>query len=187
MVNIQAMAMVNEGLTLLALNQHEMARKVLHEALAICDRWTENLDQRYSLLCELHHGLTRIYVLEGKLEHAWESAQYTLQFAERALQKMHLGLVYRDFGDILTRIKSAPANSLFAEPDEYFQRSLEVFRELNMEAEMARTIYAQALSMAQRGRKTTAARKLQQVMIMFTTLGMVDDAAKAAEAQLTVI
>jgi hypothetical protein len=32
-----------------------------------------------------------------------------------------------------------------------------------------------------------AAKKLQQVMIIFTRLGMVDDIARAAEAQLAVI
>ena len=35
-----------------------------------------------------------------------------------------------------------------------------------------------------RGKKVAAARKLQQAVIIFTKLGMVDDAAKAAEAQM---
>jgi hypothetical protein len=33
----------------------------------------------------------------------------------------------------------------------------------------------------------TAARKFQQAMLMFTRLGMADDAAKAAQAQMNVI
>ncbi len=46
---------------------------------------------------------------------------------------------------------------------------------------------AHARCLAGHGRRTTAARKLQQAMIIFTRLGMTDDAAQAAEAQLQVI
>jgi hypothetical protein len=35
-----------------------------------------------------------------------------------------------------------------------------------------------------RGQKVTACRKFQQAMLMFTKLGMKDDATKAAQAQM---
>jgi hypothetical protein len=74
-----------------------------------------------------------------------------------------------------------------ADPDEYFRLAIDVFREMNMEAERARTVFAHARSLAHRGRKTMAVRMLQQVMVMFTDLGMVDDAAKAAQAQIAAV
>jgi tetratricopeptide (TPR) repeat protein len=188
MLRIQAMAALNEGLTLLAVEQYTAADKLFQESLALL----QDLDEEpkpNGMLCELYLGLTSIYLHHHQIEEAWQTAQEALHYAHNATEKMQLGAVYRSVGEVLTHLdepQNVAAESA-NDPDEYFRRAMEVFRELHMEAEIARTIFAHAQSMAHRGRKTTAARKLQQVMIMFTELGMVDDAAKAAAAQLTMI
>ncbi|MBC8171533.1 MAG: hypothetical protein H7X77_07660 [Anaerolineae bacterium] len=184
-VALQAMSAVNEGLALLSIGQMEAARHTLQEAQQIIELWTDNNSNRPRLLCELYHGLTSIYLHEGKLDLAWDAAQKAMDYVREAPEKIQLGLAYRNMGEVLSRMGTGAGTD--DDPDAYFRVALEIFREMNMEAEIARTIFAQARSLVERGRKTMAARKLQQVMIMFTELGMVDDAAKAAEAQLAVI
>jgi tetratricopeptide (TPR) repeat protein len=186
-VRIQAIAAVNEGLTLLAIGHLIAAQEAFKEAKKLLAEWHEDDNKRSAMLCELNHGLTCIYLSQNKIDAAWETAQETLHYAMQTSEKMQLGAAYRILGEVISRMEVAPGGEFLSEPDEYFHLAMDIFRTLNMEAEIARTIFAQAQSLAYRGRKTTAARKLQQVMIMFTELGMVDDAAKAAAAQLTVI
>lgn len=186
-IRIQAIAAVNEGLVLLAIGQMNMAFKTLQDALALIEHWDGDESKRNGMLCELYQGLTSIYLHENRIEDAWEAVQAALHYASQTSEKMQLGVAYRSFGEVMTRMEKRPAGDFLTEPDEYFRLAMEIFRDLNMEAEMARTIFAQARCLAHRGKKTTAARKLQQVMIIFTELGMVDDAAKAASAQLMMI
>lgn len=186
-IRMQAIAGVNEGLALLTVGEMGTALKLLQEAQELIDRWTDDLNTRDRLLCELYYGLTMIYLQHGEMDSAWDAARQALHYTLQQPEKIQLGLAYRNMGEVITRLSTPPGPDYASDPDEYFRLALEIFRELNMEAEVARTVFAQARSLAYRGRKTTAARKLQQVMIMFTELGMIDDAAKAAEAQLMVL
>jgi len=54
-------------------------------------------------------------------------------------------------------LKTSPDANFSAGPDYYFEAALEAFREINAEAEMARTMFAHARSLNVRGRRTTAA------------------------------
>ncbi len=183
---VQTMAAVNEGLALLAAGQYGSAYELLMEGYELTQEWTDRLDALPGLRCEINHALTSIYLHQGKPQHAWEAAHRAYDDARSSGDGKLNGFAYRALGEAITALGQAP-EGFSDDPDEYFRLSLTVFRDLNMEAEMARTIFAQARSLALRGRRTTAARKLQQVMIMFTELGMMDDTAKAAEAQLAVI
>lgn len=185
-----SMAVTNEGLALLSMGQHKTAYRSLEEGLALSHQWQERLDQIPSLRCEIYHAMALILLEQGDVAAAWENAKQTLRMARESGDSPNLGLAYRVLGEVLTITEQPLDESLgdgITDPDEYFRLSLEVFRQVNMEAEMARTIFAQGRSLARRGRRTTAARKFQQVMIMFTQLGMVDDIAKAAEAQLSIM
>lgn len=182
-----AMAAINEGLVLLAMGQNAYARKLLTEGYELSQQWTERLESLPSLHCEVHHSLTLIHLAEGDLEQAWQEARRAMIAARASGEGMCMGYAYRALGEAITHLGSAPEDGYHSDPDEYYRLAIESFREMNMEAEMARTIFAQAQSLAHRGRRSTAARKLQQVMIMFTQLGMVDDIAKVAQAQLDVL
>ena len=185
-VELSTMAALNEGLLLLTTGQDQPARSILETALALSKQWTDSLEQLPALLCEVYYGLATSYLREGNLPAACDAAHMALETALQSDQPPRLGIAYRTAGEVVTALiaHQIEDDRLGSNPDEYFRTSLTAFREINAEAEMARTMYAHALSMGARGRRTTAARKLQQVMMIFTNLDMVDDAARAAEAQL---
>lgn len=182
---IQSFASLNEGLVLIEVGQFKSALRALQEALDLMLSLGDTPQRLDSVLSEIRHGMARIHLAEGNYTEAWQEAKLAFKHAEIDQERTYIALVYRLMGEIVTQIQ--PKDAQFSDPDEYFQLSLETFRGVNAEAEMARTMFAQAQSLAHRGKKTIAARKLQQVMMMFTQLGMIDDAAKAAEAQLSVL
>lgn len=188
-IPLKTMAIVNEGLALQESGQKTAALKALREGLELTDQWTDRLDRLPGLRCEIHHGLSEIYLANNQISDAWTHARQTLTTARLSGEPKQIGYAYRALGEVVTMMDAIPADddTMPTDPDEFFRLALHAFREVNMEAEVARTMFAQARSLATRGRRTMAARKLQQVMIMFSELGMVDDAAKAAEAQLAVI
>jgi hypothetical protein len=144
-------------------------------------------DDLPTLLCEVYHGLTIIYLAADDHEAARETAMCALDIAYTHRQPMQLGFANRAVGEVVTLLESTPEADLPDDPDRFFRASSQAFREINMEGELARTMLAHAQSLVHRGRFTTAARKLQQVMIIFTRLGMLGDAARAAELQRTVL
>ncbi len=184
---LQSAAIVNEGLTQISLGKFDAARQALLEGLELSDKWTTRVETRPALLCEIHHGLVSVYLCENQIQSAWEHAKLAMGTARQTEQPMQNGYANRAMGEALSALKESPNEGYSSDPDEYFRTAIEAFREINAEGELARTMLAHARSLAGRGRRTTAARKLQQAMIIFTRLGMTDDAAQAAEAQLQVI
>ncbi len=182
------MATVNEGLVLVTLGQNTEARRVLARGLALSSQHPQdsetNRQTYYRLLCEVHHGTAVISLRENEPQAAWEEAARALKLAETTGDPILRGYANRTIGDVLTALGSAPQPGYSDDPDDYFRAALEAFKLLNAEAEIARTMFAQAVSLAKRGRRTTAARKLQHVMLEFSRLGMLDDVARTAEAQL---
>jgi tetratricopeptide (TPR) repeat protein len=186
-IQVKTIAVVNEGLVLLVMNKHDSAQEAFEEGLELAGNWADRLDQRPGTLCEIHYGMAVIHMNEGDHEAAWKDALKSLAAAKESGQPFQLGFANRTLGEVVTMLKDAPDGDFSSDPDTYFRAAINAFQEINAEAELARTMFAQAKSLAIRGRRTTAARKLQQVMIIFTRLGMVDDAARAAEAQLAVL
>ena len=184
---IQTMAIGNEGLALIALEKWDKALDALIEGCTLCEQWTEQNARQASTQCELYQGLAVVYMAQNRLDDAWDIALQALAIARNTSQPMDYGFANRIIGEVVTKMGNSPDEDYPSDPDHYFRKALGAFRELHAEAELARTMFAQARSLAARGRRTSAARKLQQVMIIFTQLGMLDDAARAAEAQLAVI
>lgn len=186
-IRVQTIASVNEGLVLVTTGQPVHARQALEEGLRLTSFWTERIEQLPGVLCEIYHGLAEIHLDEGQPAAAWEMALLALDAAHHGNQPLQRGYANRTMGEVVAKLGGAPDEGFSNEPEDYFRAALEAFKEINAEAELARTMFAQAQALAKQGRRTTAARKLQQVMIIFTQLGMVDDAARAAEAQLAVL
>lgn len=186
-VRLQTIAVLNEGLVLVALRQNADAREAFEQGLALagqCDAGDPTLP---GVLCELHHGLAVVALADDDIETAWEQALMAYDIAQEEDQPLQLGFANRTMGEVLTVMQQVSAPDLPSDPDVYFRAALAAFQEINADTEVARTLYAQALSLAKRGRRIIAAKMLQQVMIEFSHLGMVDDAARAAEAQLQVV
>jgi tetratricopeptide (TPR) repeat protein len=172
---------------LLSMGQLDAAREDLLESYRLSLDFAPDSDERTSLQCELHHALTLLYLLQENLQAAWQEAKQAYQVANQVPQPLEKGFANRAVAEVVTALNTAPDEGFSDDPDIYYQAANEAFYEINAEGEMARTMFAHAKSLAQRGRRMTAARKLQHAMIIFTRLGMIDDAAKAAEVQLEVL
>jgi tetratricopeptide (TPR) repeat protein len=185
-IRVQTIAAVNEGLTLLAVDQNNSARRAFDAGLKLADQWDEDLDVLPGLLCEVYHGMAKIHLDNDDLRAAWDDGLKALEAANESKQPLQAGYANRVIGVIISKLGESPDPNFSSDPDIYFNEAISAFREINAEAEIARTMYEQARSMAIRGRRTMAARKLQHVMVVFTRLDMAHDAARAAEAQLAV-
>ncbi|NDJ62573.1 MAG: tetratricopeptide repeat protein [Chloroflexi bacterium] len=193
----EATAIANEGLMLLSMGHSDEARALLTHGRVLAGQITEDEEERLSLLCVIEHGLASACVHSKNLQQAWPHAQTALALAHQIDQPLVLGMAYRAMGEVLTELMlAADAQSggntaadetgpLFAgDPDEYFHAANSAFEGIKAEGEIAQTMYTQGRSLSSRGRDLAAARKLQQALVIFTRLGMSDDAAKAAQAQM---
>ncbi|HRF95884.1 MAG TPA: hypothetical protein PLZ51_11845, partial [Aggregatilineales bacterium] len=176
----QTYAVVNIGLALLSSGKLEESKNSFLDGLALSKQWA-NPDAALGTLCEIHHGLAMIHIEQNDLKQAWNEAHNAYQVAQRSTDPRHHGLVNRTLGSVVTLLTTIPEAGFSANPDDYFRASVEYFRELNAETEMMLTTYAQAVSLAKRGNTSSAARKLQQVIIAFTRLGMQADLQQAQE------
>lgn len=187
----QAVAITNEAQISLSMGHLDRARQRLEEALKLCENpWDEpNARERDRIdnLCEVHHALATICLDENKPQEAWKHAKAALDNAEKIDAAIRVGYANRAIADVITELGKAPEEGFSDDPDEYYKKSIDAFREVKAEGESARTLFAQAHSLGKRGKKRRAARLFQQVMIIFTKLGMTDDAAKAAQAQLEIL
>lgn len=87
---MQTYAVVNTGLTLLALGQLDEAENTFNDALALSKRW-ENPDAALGPLCEIHHGLATIRLLQNRQDEAWEQAYTAYTIAQRSDDQRHHG------------------------------------------------------------------------------------------------
>lgn len=182
---VQTLATVNEGLVLVTLKHDDEAVAAFQRGSELVETVEHNTTMARTL-AEIHHGMAVVNLRAGRIEAAWNEASQALEMAKSDGDPLLRGLAFRTMGEVVTALGEVPVEGYSSDPDDYFRESLAALRELNAEAEMARTMFAQAMSMAHRGRRNNAARKLQHVMTIFTRLGMVDDATRAAEAQLAV-
>lgn len=201
MIDTQAISACNEGLLLISMDQYEGAQVLLEKALDLADGITDDANNREELKCEIHHALASVYLVTRPQapEEAWWQAVAALRIARTLDQPLLIGIASRAMGEVLTEIReplqTAAAKGgidvseepFSSDPDAYFQTASASFQEIKAEGEIARTLYVHGLSLGKRGKGSQAARKLQQAMIMFTRLGMTDDASKAARAQMEVL
>lgn len=141
------------------------------------------LDQRIDIL----QALTQIYLEHNKVDEAWRFAREAYATAAEIDAPLALGYASRSIAQTLTQVGDVGDTGLNPDPDFHFLQAMQHFKEINAEGEIARTLYLQGRSLARRSRNTMAARKLHQAVAMFSKLGMVDDAAKAAEEQLKLL
>lgn len=184
-LDTQTMALTNKGQALLSVGKSNDAQEALEFAYDLYEQLP--LDKKSpSLLIEIQQGLAMIYLGNGDIERAWSAAKQALYFAREVNQPLPLGMANRTMAEILTELEQIPAEDREEFPldiDSYFQEAMQAFQSIGAEGEMARTMFAQAKSLGKRGRQLQAARRLQEAIIIFSRLGMVDDATKAAELQ----
>lgn len=184
-LRLQTIAVTNEGLMLISMREYAQAHEALITGLDLAAQWKDESDKP-ALLTEIYFGLAQVSIAIDAHETAWNYAHDSLKHARQGENHHSIGLAYRILGDALTDLGEAPSDSDFAKPDKYYQAALKTFREIDAQAEIGRTIYSYAVSYAKRQRRRHAAQLFREAMVIFTHLGMVDDAANAAEAQLQV-
>ncbi len=187
-VPMQAVARSNEAQMLITLKQYSQAIKTLQESFTLRDAdWTQwNLppERKEDVYAEITVAAATAHLEQGNHAEAWRYALEALDIAERIGVPLRVGMANRIIGEILTHDDSGLREGMPDDPDEFFQRAIKAFREVNADGEIAKTMMAQGRSLAARGIRNSAARKLQQAMVVFTKLGMVNDAAEAADLQL---
>jgi tetratricopeptide (TPR) repeat protein len=186
-LDTRTVALANGAQIMLTMGQYPAAREAFEEAYQLSQEWPPDSPALPALLCEIHHGLAVIHLHDGQSQAAWSHAARALEIAQKHQGPLHVGFANRTAGEVLTLLETPPGDGRPDDPDVYFHTANESFRGINAEGEVARTLYAHGRSLARRGKRITAARKLQQAMDIFTRLGMIDDAARAAEAQLEVL
>lgn len=190
-IKMQVTALVNEGQMLMSMGRYEQARASLEDAYQIShSSWGDDptLEKsRLDSLCEIHHSLAVIHLTFRDTTVAWQHAKELFQIATQLRLAYRLGFANRALAEVITETGKPLDPTFDPDPDVYFQAATEAFREVKAEGELAKTMLAHGKSLARRGKRMQSARKLQQAMVIFTRLGMVDDAAKAAEAQLRVL
>ncbi|MBI5929313.1 MAG: tetratricopeptide repeat protein [Chloroflexi bacterium] len=187
-IQTQAMALGNAGQMLLSMKQVDDAETALKDAIVLAGEWPPEFASKQSgFLCEVHHALAVVHLSSKRMELALGQAQRSLYFARISQQPLSVGFANRTMGEVMAGFDVIPAELLnegfSADPGDYFRAALEAFTEIDAQGERARTMHAHAKCLAKQGRRIAAARMLQQAMLTFAELGMVDDSAKAAESQ----
>lgn len=181
----QTMALANKGQALISVNKLEDAQISLEQAYDLYEQLPED-QQLPALLIEIQQGLATIYLQNGDFVQAWEASKHAFRLATEADQPLAVGMANRALAETLTELGEIPDEDRDEFPldiDSYFQEAMQAFRSIGAEGETARAMFSQAKSLGKRGRQIQAARRLQEAIIIFSRLGMVDDATKAAELQ----
>jgi len=181
-LSLQAFAMLNTGWVLLDFEAWSEARQSLAQAELLVgqmgDYW-----QKDGVLAEVYYGLSIVALRLADAATAWKYALSLVALADRNPDARFRGYANRLLGELITELKTAPDPIPLTSPDDYFFNSIQAFQEIRFEAEIARTLFAQACSLALRDARVDAVRKFQQAMLIFNRLGMTKDAARAVAAQ----
>jgi tetratricopeptide (TPR) repeat protein len=188
-----AVALTNEGQMWLSMGSYHKAEESLQEALRISSEpYPDEADEliytaRLGVLAEIYNALTQLSLIEDKPIKAWKYAKLSYENAQATGHPMRLGFGNRAIADAISALGDAPEPEFDSNPDVYYKKALDYFKEVKMEGDYAKTLFARGQSLVRRGRKSAAAKLFQQAMVLFTKLGMTDDVAKAAEAQTKAI
>lgn len=191
-IPLQVLALTNEGQMWFSLKSFDKARATLEEALEISEKeWLPETDAAKinfaDNACEIHHALVGVHLDENNPKLAWEHAVKSFEHAEFSGRIVRMGYAYRALGDVITQLGQSPDPDYNSDVDYYYDEALNAFKQVKAEGEVAKTLLAQGQSLAKRDKKRSAGNKYQQAMVIFTRLGMMDDAATAAQAQTQVI
>ncbi len=190
---IQSIALTNEGQMWLTLESYDKARETLSRALELGESPWETPEperqtaNRLGNNCEIHYAFVEVLLHQEHLMEAWQHAIKAFKIAQQLNRPIRVGFANRALGNVVTRMKTSPDEQFSTDPDDYYRAALAAFKEVKAEGEVGKTLYAQGKSLVRRGKRRTAAGMFQQAMVIFTRLGMTDDAARAAEAQLDVM
>jgi hypothetical protein len=190
-IALQITALTNEGQMWFSLNSIDKAGHTLENALELTQNWHPESEReiinRADGACELHHALTAVFLAENRAEMAWFHAVQAYEKAEFTGRPVRIGYAHRALGDVMSELGESPDPNFSSDPEAHYQAAMDAFRQVKADGEIGKTLYAYGQSLAKRNKRRSAGTKFQQAMVIFTKLGMTDDASKAAEAQMMLI
>jgi tetratricopeptide (TPR) repeat protein len=193
-LELQAVAITNEGLMLVSLESYARAKVILEEALTlILEQWhpedTRLVTNRADNLCEVYYALAQVHLHENNLLKALKNARHCLSHAQENERPFRMAHAYRVLGDVVSQLKILQIKDAETEndPDTYYQASLDAFKSVNADSEWAKTLFAQGKSLAQHGKTQAAKQNFQQAMLVFNKLSMWQEAAQVTEAQIKLL
>lgn len=182
-VRIQMAATLNEGLVLVQMKQFDAAHAALLQSYQLAKQMKPGDQNREEFLTELHYGLAQVELAQKNPVAAWEQANEALHWAQEADNILMIGLAHRILADSLSALPEPRP----ADPEAFFRTALKAFREIEAEAETARTLHHYARSLLAQSRRRPALQLYQEASTLFDKLGMTADAAIAAEEQLNLL
>lgn len=168
--DLVALTLNNIGLVYMRDNQPEQALPMLEESLA----YGQKGDRDSGIESETYSTIAQAHLALGNLEQAWAAALRALEISEQTNQVFDLGAAYRTLG-----IVAAEASDRDEDPAPYFERSREIFRVNDAQAEYAHTLVAEARWLRAEGRSEAAQTNLKQAEALFAELRLPDEVAMA--------
>lgn len=193
---MQVTSRINEAQMLVSLGYHDQAEATLLECYDLAseafppdpDRDPDRMERaRLSHMVDITKSLATIYSARRQADLAWRYAREAHLMAYSLHVSMLMGFADRAMGEAVSLSPNRVEEGVNRDPDYYFQQSIQHLRDVNAEAEIARTLLAQGRSLVGRGKRTQATRKLSQAVAIFSRLGLIDEAARAAEEQLKML
>jgi tetratricopeptide (TPR) repeat protein len=193
---MQVTCRINEAQMLVSLGYMDQAETTLLECYTLArepfpydaDRDPERVERgRLSHLVDITKALATIYSSRRQANEAWNYARECYTIAYQLTVTLLMGFADRAMGEAISLNPERIEDGVNPDPDYYFQQSISHLKEVNAEAEIARTLLAQGRSLIGRGKRTQAARKLNQAIAIFNRLNLIDEASRAAEEQLKLL
>jgi tetratricopeptide (TPR) repeat protein len=193
---MQVTARINEAQMLITLGYPDQAETTLLDCYAMAsapfppdpDRDPHRKERaRMFHMVNIAKSLTSIYANRGDVDLAWNYAREAHLIAYSLHATLLMGFADRAMGEALSLKPASIDPDINPDPDYHFAQSIQHLREVNAEAEIARTLYAHGRSLIGRGKRTQATRKLNQAITIFSQLGLTEEASRAAEEQLKLL
>lgn len=193
---MQVTCRINEAQMLVSLGYMEQAETTLLECYSLAsepfphdvDRDPARIERgRLTHIVDITKALTTIYASRRQAEQAWQYALECYTVAHSLNVTLLTGFADRAMGEAVSLNPNREEEGIKSDPDFYFQQSIQRFKEVDAEAEIARTLMSQGRSLIGRGKRTQAARKLNQAIAIFSRLNLTEEASRAAEEQLKLL
>ena len=161
---------------LLGLRQYASAEKILRTVIE------QVSGPNGCSLSEAQRFLSEACLGQGKLNEALEAAERALRLAQESENGLDLGAAWRALGRIGAKLSAAEIGSRSSqagagagqvpEPETCFRESLRVFKEMNAEAEQARTLRVWSKVALAQGREAESREKSAEAQKIFMRLSM---------------
>lgn len=189
-IYLRVLVLSNRGNLFQRMEQYERALVVLEEALGLTNEiQADRQSQVPSIQSDIYATRSRVALDIREMDKALEWAQQAITFAEQSGWAAAKATAYRIMGRVVAALElesdapPAPEDPAEAKPnaDYYFDQATQLFREMEMDGEVAQTYYDHAVTLVEQGANEKARVLLRKAMVGFNRVGMADDAARAAE------